>query len=267
MEMSRSACTPFFTSLPPPRMFKTCRFFFPPIKNLHLPARPSCSAAFVRAAAVVVAFFLCWAPFHAQRLLYLYAKGSPYYAQANELLYTIAGCFYYFSSTVNPILYNVMSMKYRRAFRETLCGYSGGQRRRNRLSRDLQSSFRDTIVPLNTVTSTAECRTRTAQYSRTAAAGATDYEPLPPLPPLPPPQPHAEHDYCTASPPSAAADVLVMISPTAVNGNAQCYKSLLKVTVQGANRAGAQAGAAYDENPSADRRDHSSRCFDIETCI
>ncbi|XP_071452814.1 neuropeptides capa receptor-like [Hetaerina americana] len=72
-------------------------------------------------AAVVIAFFLCWAPFHAQRLLYVYAKDSPNYAKINEWMYYITGCFYYFSSTVNPVLYNVMSAKYKMAFRETLC--------------------------------------------------------------------------------------------------------------------------------------------------
>ena len=71
-------------------------------------------------AAVVVAFFICWAPFHAQRLLYViyYEYGWKFvdddvYAQINEKLFYITGCFYYFSSTVNPILYNVLSVKYR----------------------------------------------------------------------------------------------------------------------------------------------------------
>lgn len=32
------------------------------------------------------------------------------------------GVLYFFSATVNPILYNVMSRKYRQAFRQTLCG-------------------------------------------------------------------------------------------------------------------------------------------------
>lgn len=95
---------------------------------------------------MVVAFFLCWAPFHAQRLLYLYARDTEYYAEINEWVYYIAGCFYYFSSTINPILYNLMSVKYRLAFRQTLCGYSKYERNR---SRDLHSSFRDTIIHAN----------------------------------------------------------------------------------------------------------------------
>ncbi|KAG8234170.1 hypothetical protein J437_LFUL007328 [Ladona fulva] len=55
------------------------------------------------------------------RLLYVYAKESPNYPQINEWMYYITGFFYYISSTVNPILYNVMSARYRRAFRDTLC--------------------------------------------------------------------------------------------------------------------------------------------------
>ena len=33
----------------------------------------------------------------------------------------VSGILYFVSSTVNPILYNVMSLKYRKAFRSTLC--------------------------------------------------------------------------------------------------------------------------------------------------
>jgi hypothetical protein len=80
-------------------------------------------------AAVVIAFFLCWAPFHAQRLLYVYLRESPSYILHNEWIYHLTGCFYYFSSTVNPILYNVMSAKYRLAFRATLCRLTSPSRR------------------------------------------------------------------------------------------------------------------------------------------
>lgn len=71
--------------------------------------------------AVVILFFICWAPFHAQRLLYVYAQESDYYPDLNEWLYILSGCLYYFSTTVNPILYNIMSMKYRNAFKQTVC--------------------------------------------------------------------------------------------------------------------------------------------------
>lgn len=73
----------------------------------------------MRAGAVVVTFFLCWAPFHVQRLLWVYAEQRTF-ARINEWLYPLAGSLYYFSTTINPILYNVMSAKYRRAFKQTL---------------------------------------------------------------------------------------------------------------------------------------------------
>ena len=43
----------------------------------------------------------------------------------NEYLYHVSGFLYYFSATVNPILYNLMSLKYRHAFKQTLCGRRG----------------------------------------------------------------------------------------------------------------------------------------------
>ncbi|XP_022254745.1 neuromedin-B receptor-like isoform X2 [Limulus polyphemus] len=76
-------------------------------------------------AAVVVAFFVCWAPFHAQRLLFvfvsLYSEWTDNLRKVNHYLFTLAGCFYYFNSTINPILYSVMSNRFRVAFREKLC--------------------------------------------------------------------------------------------------------------------------------------------------
>ncbi|KPI98302.1 Neuropeptides capa receptor [Papilio xuthus] len=72
-------------------------------------------------AAVVVAFYVCWAPFHFQRLFFIYGTGSRYYHAINESLFNVAGVFYYISATVNPILYNSMSRRYKAAFRETLC--------------------------------------------------------------------------------------------------------------------------------------------------
>ena len=74
-------------------------------------------------AAVVVAFFICWAPFHIQRLLYVYGnKTDPTFRIVNEYLFHFSGIAYYMASTINPLLYNLISIKYRAAFKETLCG-------------------------------------------------------------------------------------------------------------------------------------------------
>lgn len=54
--------------------------------------------------------------------------------------------FYFIYSTLNPVLYNVMSHRYRLAFRDTLCSKRRGYySSANGFSRD-QSSFRETTI-------------------------------------------------------------------------------------------------------------------------
>ncbi|XP_050462080.1 neuropeptides capa receptor-like isoform X1 [Cataglyphis hispanica] len=90
--------------------------------------------------AVVITFFICWAPFHAQRLMYVYQVSA--FEVINEWLYPLGGCLYYFSTTANPILYNVMSAKYRMAFKKTLrCTPTSPT-----ITRDDLSSMRDSTV-------------------------------------------------------------------------------------------------------------------------
>lgn len=80
------------------------------------------------AVAVVLAFFVCWAPFHAQRLMATHVK-SP--TAAEEMIFAIlthiSGITYYVSATINPILYSIMSLKFRQAFKDTL-GHCCGRR-------------------------------------------------------------------------------------------------------------------------------------------
>lgn len=73
--------------------------------------------------AVVIAFFICWAPFHVQRLIYIYGTKSDHItsnSKGMEFLYLLmtytSGVLYYVSTTINPILYNIMSNKFRVAF-------------------------------------------------------------------------------------------------------------------------------------------------------
>ncbi|XP_015930193.1 pyrokinin-1 receptor-like [Parasteatoda tepidariorum] len=71
--------------------------------------------------AVVVAFFLCWAPFHAQRLMAIYVVDqTPTVITIYTVLTHISGVTYYVSATINPILYSIMSKKFRHAFKNTL---------------------------------------------------------------------------------------------------------------------------------------------------
>ena len=73
--------------------------------------------------AVVVAFFICWAPFHAQRLVAIYGTtdsdtpASPFMLTVYAIVTYTSGILYYVSTTVNPILYHIMSLKFREAFK------------------------------------------------------------------------------------------------------------------------------------------------------
>ncbi|XP_068622893.1 neuropeptides capa receptor [Battus philenor] len=95
-------------------------------------------------AAVVIAFYVCWAPFHFQRLFFIYGTGSKYYHAINESLFNVAGVCYYISATVNPILYNSMSRRYKAAFRETLC-CRRVERPTSRYTRDQSSIYETTL--------------------------------------------------------------------------------------------------------------------------
>ncbi|XP_012217436.2 pyrokinin-1 receptor-like isoform X1 [Linepithema humile] len=112
--------------------------------------------------AVVVAFFICWAPFHAQRLLAVYAQSRKSEPEgALVLVYTtltyVSGVFYYLSTTVNPLLYNIMSNKFREAFKSMLpkrcirkCSSHRSNRRQpiysslSRCQRSMRHRFEDT---------------------------------------------------------------------------------------------------------------------------
>ena len=77
---------------------------------------------YVSTVSVVVLFFVSWAPFHFQRLGYVYFREHEYFRTVNQYLFYLSGCFYFLSSTLNPVLYNLMSAKYREAFtRALLC--------------------------------------------------------------------------------------------------------------------------------------------------
>ncbi|XP_063822429.1 pyrokinin-1 receptor-like isoform X1 [Ostrinia nubilalis] len=86
--------------------------------------------------AVVVAFFVCWAPFHAQRLVAIYGTTPDHMARSPILLKVYyfltysSGVFYYMSTCINPIFYHIMSNKFREAFKNTFrqwCCQSGKQ--------------------------------------------------------------------------------------------------------------------------------------------
>ncbi|ROJ13862.1 Neuromedin-U receptor 2 [Anabarilius grahami] len=72
--------------------------------------------------ALVIVFGICWAPFHIDRVMWSYiddwTEDSHY---VFEYVHLLSGVFFYLSSVVNPILYNLMSSRFREMFREVVC--------------------------------------------------------------------------------------------------------------------------------------------------
>ncbi|XP_044130031.1 neurotensin receptor type 1-like [Bufo gargarizans] len=73
--------------------------------------------------AIVIAYFICWLPYHARRLMFCYIPDD----QWSGFLYTFYHYFYmltntlfYVSSAVNPVLYNMVSSSFRQLFMETI---------------------------------------------------------------------------------------------------------------------------------------------------
>ncbi|XP_058812398.1 pyrokinin-1 receptor-like [Topomyia yanbarensis] len=74
--------------------------------------------------AVVATFFFCWAPFHAQRLMAVYGAvtntNNVFFFKVYTVLTYISGILYFLSTCINPLLYHIMSHKFRDASRRTL---------------------------------------------------------------------------------------------------------------------------------------------------
>ncbi|XP_050673931.1 pyrokinin-1 receptor-like isoform X2 [Leptidea sinapis] len=74
--------------------------------------------------AVALSFFLCWAPFHVQRILAIYGKNLEHPSETFYKVYIVltylSGVLYFLSTAINPFLYNIMSNKFRNAFKMTL---------------------------------------------------------------------------------------------------------------------------------------------------
>ncbi|CAM9439053.1 neuromedin-U receptor 2-like [Lampetra fluviatilis] len=70
---------------------------------------------------LVLVFGLCWAPFHVDRLFYSFVtKWTETLALVFNTVHIMAGVLFYLSSAVNPIIYNLLSTRFRAAFRELL---------------------------------------------------------------------------------------------------------------------------------------------------
>ncbi|XP_015216870.1 neuromedin-U receptor 1 [Lepisosteus oculatus] len=71
---------------------------------------------------LVVVFAICWAPFHTDRLMWSFINHwTSFMHHLYQCVHIISGVFFYLSSAVNPILYNLMSTRFREMFKEVMC--------------------------------------------------------------------------------------------------------------------------------------------------
>ncbi|XP_060914040.1 neurotensin receptor type 1 [Labrus mixtus] len=71
--------------------------------------------------AVVIAFVVCWLPYHTRRLMFCYISDwSDQLYDFYHYFYMVTNVLFYVSSAINPILYNLVSANYRQIFFSTL---------------------------------------------------------------------------------------------------------------------------------------------------
>ncbi|XP_003209200.1 neuromedin-U receptor 1 [Meleagris gallopavo] len=71
---------------------------------------------------LVVVFGICWAPFHTDRLVWSFiSTWTGPMLHMFQYVHIISGIFFYLSSAANPILYNLMSTRFREMFKEVMC--------------------------------------------------------------------------------------------------------------------------------------------------
>uniref|UniRef100_A0A8C4SJV0 Neuromedin U receptor 3 n=1 Tax=Erpetoichthys calabaricus TaxID=27687 RepID=A0A8C4SJV0_ERPCA len=67
-------------------------------------------------------FAICWAPFHIDRLLWSFITSWTDFMHAVfQYVHVLSGVFFYLSSAVNPIIYNLLSTRFRERFKELMC--------------------------------------------------------------------------------------------------------------------------------------------------
>ncbi|KAI5187747.1 Neuromedin-U Receptor 2 [Manis pentadactyla] len=82
--------------------------------NIQRPSRKSVTKMLF---VLVLVFAICWTPFHIDRLFFSFVEEwTESLAAVFNLIHVVSGVFFYLSSAVNPIIYNVLSRRFRAAF-------------------------------------------------------------------------------------------------------------------------------------------------------
>lgn len=94
------------------------------------------------AVVVVLAFIVCWLPFHVGRIIYINSENSRMMS-VSQYFNMVAWQLFYLSASINPILYNLISKKYRAAAWKLLLARQSRERGFRR-SRDTEGDTGDT---------------------------------------------------------------------------------------------------------------------------
>nr|XP_023659939.1 neurotensin receptor type 1-like [Paramormyrops kingsleyae] len=79
--------------------------------------------------AVVLAFVVCWLPYHSRRLMYCYVtEWTEVMFDFYHYFYMVTNVLFYISSAINPVLYNLVSANYRKFFFSTLHCFCGDEK-------------------------------------------------------------------------------------------------------------------------------------------
>uniref|UniRef100_UPI003BEF4C68 Soluble cytochrome b562,Neurotensin receptor type 1 n=1 Tax=Homo sapiens TaxID=9606 RepID=UPI003BEF4C68 len=109
--------------------------------------------------AVVIAFVVCWLPYHVRRLMFCYISDeqwTPFLYDFYHYFYMVTNALFYVSSTINPILYNLVSANFRHIFIATLaCLCPVWRRRRKRPCFNAFSRKCDSVSSNHTLSSNA----------------------------------------------------------------------------------------------------------------
>ncbi|CAN2387316.1 Belongs to the G-protein coupled receptor 1 family [Pristimantis euphronides] len=86
--------------------------------NIQRPSRKSVTKMLF---VLVMVFAICWTPFHVDRLFFSFVVvWTEPLAHVFNLIHVISGVFFYLSSAVNPLIYNLLSRRFRSAFKNFL---------------------------------------------------------------------------------------------------------------------------------------------------
>ncbi|KAK2507486.1 hypothetical protein MC885_009733 [Smutsia gigantea] len=82
--------------------------------NIQRPSRKSVTKMLF---VLVLVFAICWTPFHVDRLFFSFVEEwTESLAAVFNLIHVVSGVFFYLSSAVNPIIYNLLSRRFQAAF-------------------------------------------------------------------------------------------------------------------------------------------------------